>query len=147
MWFCPSYHLAGVSLLPLDMGYLFLVGSSILQLTVVQQQILVLELSQEKMSVCPFAPPSVATEQFNNFWTSCYKAYFLNFFFFANVVLLLLCLHQTSRDSSLERLISQQTLSHRLMAIKGIGILSPLEILKYQPCFQAQSLCVGLFMI
>ena len=69
------------------------------------------------------------------------------FFFFANVVLLLLCLHQTSRDSSLERLISQQTLSHRLMAIKGIGILSPLEILKYQPCFQAQSLCVGLFMI
>ena len=35
----PPYHLAGASPLPLDMGYLFLVGSNILQSTVVQQQV------------------------------------------------------------------------------------------------------------
>ena len=33
------HHLAGVSSLPLDVGYLFLVGSNILQPTVVQQQV------------------------------------------------------------------------------------------------------------
>ena len=38
----PPYHLAGASPLPLDMGYLFLVGSNILRSTVVQQQVVVL---------------------------------------------------------------------------------------------------------
>ena len=37
----------------LGRGYLFLVGSNILQLTVVQQQVVVLEFSQEKMSAHP----------------------------------------------------------------------------------------------
>ena len=35
--FFPSYYLAGASPLPLDVGYLFLVRSNILLLTVVQQ--------------------------------------------------------------------------------------------------------------
>ena len=55
--FCPSYCLAGASPLPLDMGYLFLVESNILQLMVVQQRVVVLEFSQEKMSTCPSTPP------------------------------------------------------------------------------------------
>ena len=36
MQFHPSYHLAGASPLPLDMGYLLLVGSNILLLMVVK---------------------------------------------------------------------------------------------------------------
>ena len=48
--FCPSYWLAGASLLPLDMTCVFLVGSNILQSTVVQQQVVILEFSQEKMN-------------------------------------------------------------------------------------------------
>ena len=41
MHFHPCYSLAGASSLPLDVGYLFLVRSNILQLTVVQQQTVV----------------------------------------------------------------------------------------------------------
>ena len=37
----------------------FLVGSYILLLTVVQQKVLILVFSQEKMSVGPFTPPSI----------------------------------------------------------------------------------------
>ena len=55
----PSYHLAGASPLPLDVGYLFLVGPNILLSMVVQQQFVILEFSQEKMSACPSTPPSV----------------------------------------------------------------------------------------
>ena len=58
MWFCPSYHLAGASPLPLGMGYLFLVGSNVLLLMVVQQQVVILEFSQEKMSAHPSTLPS-----------------------------------------------------------------------------------------
>ena len=58
----PSYCLAGASPLPLDMGYLFLVGSNILLLTVVQQQVVILEFSQEKMSARPSAPPSYSQQ-------------------------------------------------------------------------------------
>ena len=47
MQFHPSYHLSGASFLTLDVGYLFLVGSNILLLTVVQQRAVILELSQE----------------------------------------------------------------------------------------------------
>ena len=36
LWFCPSYHLAGASPLPLDLEYLFLVGSNIPLLIIVQ---------------------------------------------------------------------------------------------------------------
>ena len=53
MWFCPSYHVAGASPLPLDMRYLFLVGSNILLSTVVQQWVIILEFSQEKMETEP----------------------------------------------------------------------------------------------
>ena len=54
MQFHPSYHVAGASL-PLDMGYLFLVGSNILLSMVVQQHIVILESSQ-KMSTRPSTP-------------------------------------------------------------------------------------------
>ena len=53
----PLLHLAGASPLPLDVGHLFLVGSNILLLMVVQQRVAVLEFSLEKMSACP-TPPS-----------------------------------------------------------------------------------------
>ena len=59
MWFHPSYHFAGASPLLLDVGYLFVVGSSIFQLTVVQQWVVVLEFSQEmsaRPSTLPFTP-------------------------------------------------------------------------------------------
>ena len=48
------------SSLPLDVGYLFLVGSNILLWVVVQQQVVILEFSQEKMSAHPSTPPSFA---------------------------------------------------------------------------------------
>ena len=41
-WLCPSYHLALASSLSLDMGYLLLVGSSILLSMVVQQLVVIL---------------------------------------------------------------------------------------------------------
>ena len=46
----PFYCFAGAFTLPLDMEYLFLVGSNILQLMVVQQRVEVLEFMQDKMS-------------------------------------------------------------------------------------------------
>ena len=58
MRFDLSYHLAGASPLPLDTGYLFLVGSNILLSIVVQQRVVLLEFSQEKMSARPSTPPS-----------------------------------------------------------------------------------------
>ena len=65
MQFHLSYHLTGATPLPLDVGYLFLVGSNILQSTVVQQQVVVLEFSQEKMSARPSTLPSYATRFFS----------------------------------------------------------------------------------
>ena len=56
MWFCPSYHLAGASPLPLDVWYLFLVGSNIFLSIAIQQQVAILKFYQE-MSTCPSAPP------------------------------------------------------------------------------------------
>ena len=44
--------------LPLDVGYLSLVGSNILLSMVVQQLIATLVFSHEKMNVCPSIPPS-----------------------------------------------------------------------------------------
>ena len=43
----PPYHLAGASL-PLDVGYIILMGFNILLLLVVQQRVVILEFSQEK---------------------------------------------------------------------------------------------------
>ena len=60
MWFHLSYCLAGASPLPLDVEYLFLVGSNILLSMVVQQRVVILEFSQEKMSAHP-SPPSSST--------------------------------------------------------------------------------------
>ena len=42
---------------PLDVGYLFLVGSNILLSMVFQQQVVILELLQEKKSTHPSTPP------------------------------------------------------------------------------------------
>ena len=42
----------------LGSGIIFLVGSNILLLMVVQKQVVILELSEEKMSACPSTPPS-----------------------------------------------------------------------------------------
>ena len=47
--------------MPLDVGYLFWVGANILQSTVVQQRVVVLEFSQEKMSAHPSTLPPYAT--------------------------------------------------------------------------------------
>jgi len=55
MWFCPSYCLAGASPLPLDVGYLFLMGSNIVLSAVVQQRVVILEFSQ-KMRAHPASP-------------------------------------------------------------------------------------------
>ena len=46
-------HLIAASPLPLEVGYLFLVGSNILLSMVVQQRVAILEFLQEKMSACP----------------------------------------------------------------------------------------------
>ena len=56
----PSYCLAGASSLSLDVGYLFLVGSSVLLSVVllVQQLVAILGLSQEELSTQPFTLPS-----------------------------------------------------------------------------------------
>ena len=50
MRFHPSYHLVGASPLPLDVEYLFLAGSNILLLMVVEQRIAILEFLEEKIS-------------------------------------------------------------------------------------------------
>ena len=51
MWFCPAYHITRASPLPFNLGYLFLVESSILLLLMVVQQLVVtLEFLQETMS-------------------------------------------------------------------------------------------------
>ena len=54
----PPNHLAGSSTLPLDMRYLFLMGSNIFLLMVVQQRVVILEFSQKKMSAYPSTLPS-----------------------------------------------------------------------------------------
>ena len=46
------------SSLPLDLGYLFLVGSNILLWMVVQQRVEILKFSQEKMGARPSTLPS-----------------------------------------------------------------------------------------
>ena len=51
-WFHPSNHIGGTSPLPLDVGYLFLVGSNILLSMVVQKWVV------KKMSTRPSIPPS-----------------------------------------------------------------------------------------
>ena len=57
----PSSCLAGASPLPLDTGYLFLMGSNILLLMVVQQLVVILEFLQEKMGAHPSTLPSCTT--------------------------------------------------------------------------------------
>ena len=53
MHLCSSCHLVGASPLPLDVGYIFLVGSNILLSMVVQQLVAILEFSQGKVSARP----------------------------------------------------------------------------------------------
>ena len=57
-WLCPSYVIAAVSSLSLDVGYLSFMGSSILLLMVVQQLVAILVLLREEMSTRPSTPPS-----------------------------------------------------------------------------------------
>ena len=59
-----SNHLSGASPLPLDVGHLFLVGSNILLSMVVQQRVVILEFSQEKMTARPPTPPSWIPSKF-----------------------------------------------------------------------------------
>ena len=59
-WLHSSYHLVAASPLSLVVGYLFLcVGSSVLLLMVVQQLVANPVFSQEKISTCPSALPSI----------------------------------------------------------------------------------------
>ena len=62
--FTPPTILLGILLCPWTQGifFFFLVGSNILQWTVVQQRVVVLEFSQEKMSARPSYLPSYATK-------------------------------------------------------------------------------------
>ena len=53
----PSYHVTTASCLSLDMGYLFLVGSNIFLLMIIQQLAEILVFPQEKMSMCSSTPP------------------------------------------------------------------------------------------
>ena len=69
---CPSNYLAGASPLPLDMAYLFMVGSNILLSKVVQQQAVILEFLQEKMSTRPSTLPSCHS------WCIFRKFYFVS---------------------------------------------------------------------
>ena len=55
---CPSYHIAVTSSLSFDMEHLFLVGSRVLLLVVVQQLVVILVLSQEDVCVHPSTLPS-----------------------------------------------------------------------------------------
>ena len=48
-WLCPSYHCVAASPLSLDRGYLFLVGSSIFLLMVVQQLVVIFLLLQKEI--------------------------------------------------------------------------------------------------
>ena len=57
--FAPSTIFLGLLLCPWTWGIIFLVGSNILLSTVVQQQVVILEFSQEKMSTCPSTSPSL----------------------------------------------------------------------------------------
>ena len=68
MRFCSSYCLARASPLPLDVGYLFLVGSNSLLSIVVQQWVVIFKFLQEKMSACPSTSPYSMTRmgEFNS---------------------------------------------------------------------------------
>ena len=57
-WLCLSHQLPEASSLSPDIGYLFLVASSIILLMTVQQLVAILVLLQEEMSTCPSNPPS-----------------------------------------------------------------------------------------
>jgi len=64
MRFCPCYLLSAASSLPLDVGYLFLVGSNILLLMVVQHQVVILDFSQEIFGQIPITLNGVFQEIF-----------------------------------------------------------------------------------
>ena len=70
--FAPPTILLGVSPLPLDVGYLFLVGSNILLPMVVLQQVATLEFSQEKMTTCPSSLPFPLIGYYKMFSCLCY---------------------------------------------------------------------------
>ena len=78
----PSYCLVA-SPLPLDVGYLFLVGSNIILLMIVQQVIAVLVFLQEKMSAYHVSGWSVAFTMYLLLWIFLFWFWgFLPFFFF-----------------------------------------------------------------
>ena len=57
-WWHPSYHLTVISSSSLDVGYLFLMDSSVLLSLTVQQLVAILVLSHKKMSAHPSTLPS-----------------------------------------------------------------------------------------
>ena len=61
-WLCPSYFLTVASSLSFDMGYLFLVGSSVFLLMVVQQLVAILMFLQEEMNAHPSTLPSSSVQ-------------------------------------------------------------------------------------
>ena len=63
-WLCLSSHLSLASFLSLDMGYLFLVGLSIVLSMVVEQLVVILVLLQEEMRTCPSIAPSWTGDPF-----------------------------------------------------------------------------------
>ena len=78
LWSCPSYHPSVAYSLSLDMGYIFLVDSSILLSKIVQQLVLILLLLQEEMSAHHSTPPSLTgfSEFTYFFWNWIYGHYF-----------------------------------------------------------------------
>ena len=91
-WFHPSYRLAGASL-PLDVGLLFLVGSNILLLMVIQQWVVILEFSPEKMSAHPSTPPSCRQDiccDAIKYLKNCFKYIISSLLFFIMIEMVLI---------------------------------------------------------
>ena len=72
MQFSTSYCLVRTSPLPLDVGYLFLVGFNILLSMVVQQLVAILEFSREEMSTRP-TPPICVKSSYKDKIVNAYK--------------------------------------------------------------------------
>ena len=76
--------------MPVDMGYLFLVGSNSLLSMVVQQLVMILVFSQDKMSAHPYTLPSYGRRRrkvFNRQFEGVH--FFLYFIFYINLFILI----------------------------------------------------------
>ena len=75
MRFSPSSCLVRASPLPLDVGYLFLVGFNILLSMVVQRLVAILEFLQEEMSAHPSTPPICVKSFYKDKIVNAYNNY------------------------------------------------------------------------